>query len=112
MRRSMPHVHQIGLLDIRRRSMVPRELSSRPCCTGIESFFLHQGDRVIIHIFWRVAGLTLALVVALTTGNSRRLAAQEIKLKLPHFAPTAHNHHLLGALMDELGNPSVTGGTS
>jgi TRAP-type C4-dicarboxylate transport system substrate-binding protein len=36
--------------------------------------------------------LFVALVI-LIAGGARDAAAQEIKLKLSHFAPTAHNHH-------------------
>ena len=44
-------------------------------------------------IFRRLAGLGLALFTILSTSNTHLAAAQEIKLKLSHFAPTAHNHH-------------------
>ena len=33
------------------------------------------------------------LFVVLIAGGARSAVAQEIKLKLSHFAPTAHNHH-------------------
>jgi TRAP-type C4-dicarboxylate transport system substrate-binding protein len=42
---------------------------------------------------WRIAGLGLALSILLLAANMHGVAAQEIKLKLSHFAPTAHNHH-------------------
>jgi TRAP-type transport system periplasmic protein len=44
-------------------------------------------------ILWRLAGLGLAFFIILVAGSPHRAAAQEIKLKLSHFAPTAHNHH-------------------
>ena len=47
----------------------------------------------MIQTLWRLAGLTLALIIMSTMGSPRGIAAQEIKLKLSHFAPTAHNHH-------------------
>ena len=41
-------------------------------------------------IFRHSVGL---LFVVLIAGGARSAVAQEIKLKLSHFAPTAHNHH-------------------
>ena len=43
--------------------------------------------------FWRLTGFGIALFTILTTGSMHLATAQEIKLKLSHFAPTAHNHH-------------------
>jgi TRAP-type transport system periplasmic protein len=44
-------------------------------------------------ILWCLAGLGLAFFSILVAGSPHLAAAQEIKLKLSHFAPTAHNHH-------------------
>jgi TRAP-type transport system periplasmic protein len=48
---------------------------------------------VMMHSHCRLVGLTLVLLGVLTASLARMTAAQEIKLKLSHFAPTAHNHH-------------------
>lgn len=45
------------------------------------------------HGMWRLVGPALALLVTLWGGSADEAVAQEIKLKLSHFAPTAHNHH-------------------
>ena len=42
---------------------------------------------------WRLTGLGLVLFTILAAGSTHDATAQEIKLKLSHFAPTAHNHH-------------------
>jgi TRAP-type C4-dicarboxylate transport system substrate-binding protein len=45
------------------------------------------------HIFRPIVALLSVVLVILMAGDARHAAAQEIKLKLSHFAPTAHNHH-------------------
>jgi TRAP-type C4-dicarboxylate transport system substrate-binding protein len=45
------------------------------------------------HIFRHIVGLLFVVLVMLIAGGAREAATQEIKLKLSHFAPTAHNHH-------------------
>ena len=47
----------------------------------------------MIPTLWRLAGLALVLFTMLAADNTPDAAAQEVKLKLSHFAPTAHNHH-------------------
>jgi len=42
---------------------------------------------------WRLTGVGLALLTILVAGRTYDAAAQEIKLKLSHFAPAAHNQH-------------------
>jgi len=44
-------------------------------------------------IFRRLIGFVLVGLLILIAGGARDAVAQEIKLKLSHFAPTAHNHH-------------------
>ena len=41
-------------------------------------------------IFRHSVGLLFVVIIA---GSARSAVAQEIKLKLSHFAPTAPNHH-------------------
>lgn len=45
------------------------------------------------HPFCRVVALVLVLLGILPAGLLHQAAAQEIKLKLSHFLPVAHNHH-------------------
>ena len=42
---------------------------------------------------WCLASLMLVLVAMSVAGSTPDVSAQAIKLKLSHFAPTAHNHH-------------------
>jgi TRAP-type C4-dicarboxylate transport system substrate-binding protein len=44
-------------------------------------------------IFRHLVGLLFVVLIIPMAGGTRDAMAQEIKLKLSHFAPTAHNHH-------------------
>jgi TRAP-type C4-dicarboxylate transport system substrate-binding protein len=43
---------------------------------------------------WRLTGCTAVLLTILLSGTWQHAAAQEIKLKLSHFLPPTHNHHV------------------